>query len=77
MKTPNTEQVKELENAVIELLGTHEDCSHFSSTIQSVGEKYQPGPEVLEIFFFVHSFSFNDFAYSCPDLDLLIYLLFL
>lgn len=54
MKTPNIEQVKELENAVIELLGTHEDCSHFSSTIQSVGEKYQPGPQVLGIFFFMH-----------------------
>ncbi|BBH01728.1 RING/U-box superfamily protein [Prunus dulcis] len=42
------ERVKELENAVIELLGTHEDCSHFSSTIQSVGEKYQPGPELTD-----------------------------
>lgn len=61
--------MKELENAVVELVATYEDCSHFSSAIESVGHKYQPGPEVLGIFFFTFCFAFNDFAYSCPDLD--------
>lgn len=43
------EQVKELENAVFELLDTYDNCMHFSSAIQSVGDTYQPGPEVLEL----------------------------
>ncbi|KAM1057581.1 hypothetical protein ACFX1X_031185 [Malus domestica] len=42
------EKVKELENAVVELVATYEDCSHFSSAIESVGHKYQPGPELTD-----------------------------
>ena len=43
-------QVKELEDAVVELLGTSEDCTQFSAAIQSVGNEHQPRPEVLEFF---------------------------
>ncbi|KAM0997903.1 hypothetical protein ACFX2C_007736 [Malus domestica] len=42
------ERVKELENAVVELVDTYEDCSHFSSAIESVGVIYQPGPELTD-----------------------------
>ncbi|RXH83219.1 hypothetical protein DVH24_003717 [Malus domestica] len=42
------EMVKELENAVVELVDTYEDCSHFSSAIESVGVIYQPGPELTD-----------------------------
>lgn len=44
-------QVKELENAVVELMDTYNNSMHFSSAIQSVGDKYQPGQEVLEFSF--------------------------
>jgi hypothetical protein len=42
-------QVKELENAAVELLATYEDCTHFSSAIHSVGDRCQPVGEVLEL----------------------------
>ncbi len=43
-------QVKELENAAVELLATHEQCTHFSSAVLSVGDRYQPGEEVIEFY---------------------------
>ncbi|KAH7512597.1 hypothetical protein FEM48_Zijuj12G0107600 [Ziziphus jujuba var. spinosa] len=43
-----SEMVKELENAVVELLDTYNNCMHFSSAIQSVGEKYQPEQELTD-----------------------------
>lgn len=42
--------MKELENAVVELLGAYEDSTHFSSVIHSVGDRCQPGAEVLEVY---------------------------
>ncbi|KAI4388279.1 hypothetical protein MLD38_000621 [Melastoma candidum] len=42
------EKVKELENAVIELLETYEDCMSFSKAIKSVEKKYEPGPELTD-----------------------------
>uniref|UniRef100_A0A2N9G4N0 SP-RING-type domain-containing protein n=1 Tax=Fagus sylvatica TaxID=28930 RepID=A0A2N9G4N0_FAGSY len=39
------QKVKELENAAVELLATHEQCTHFSSAVLSVGDRYQPGEE--------------------------------
>ncbi|KAG6637261.1 hypothetical protein I3843_11G162200 [Carya illinoinensis] len=41
-----SQKVKELENTVVELLAAHEDCSHFSSAIKSVGDRYQPTGEL-------------------------------
>ncbi|XP_039030453.1 E3 SUMO-protein ligase MMS21-like [Hibiscus syriacus] len=41
-------KVKQLENAVVELVETHENCLHRSSAIQSVGEGYRPGPELTD-----------------------------
>lgn len=38
--------MNEIENAVIELLETYEDCMGFSKAIKSVGERYESGPEV-------------------------------
>ncbi|KAG6607898.1 E3 SUMO-protein ligase MMS21, partial [Cucurbita argyrosperma subsp. sororia] len=40
--------VKELENSVVELLGTYEKCSNFSSAIQSVGNIYEPQEELTD-----------------------------
>ncbi|KAB1216569.1 E3 SUMO-protein ligase MMS21 [Morella rubra] len=40
-----SQMVKELENAVVELLGAYEDSTHFSSVIHSVGDRCQPGAE--------------------------------
>lgn len=39
-------QVKELEDAALQLLAASEDCSHLSTAIQSVGNGYQPREEV-------------------------------
>lgn len=39
-------QVKELENGLIQLLETSDECLHFSSAIQSIGNVYEPGPQV-------------------------------
>lgn len=39
-------QVRDLEDAAVELLEASEDCTHLSSVIQSLGNEYQPGPEV-------------------------------
>ncbi|XP_074296795.1 E3 SUMO-protein ligase MMS21-like [Silene latifolia] len=45
-KLNRNQQVKELEDAVLELLYANEECSSFSSVMQSVREKYQPGPQL-------------------------------
>ncbi|XP_059443339.1 E3 SUMO-protein ligase MMS21 isoform X1 [Corylus avellana] len=41
-----SQMVKELENAAVELLATYEDCTHFSSAIHSVGDRCQPVGEL-------------------------------
>ena len=46
-------QVKELEDSVTQLLEASENCTHFSSVVQSVGNNYQPGEEVPV--YFLHS----------------------
>lgn len=43
-----SEMVKQLEDAVAELVEAHENCLHHSSAIQSVGDAYQPGPELTD-----------------------------
>ncbi|XVF70132.1 hypothetical protein PTKIN_Ptkin11bG0137600 [Pterospermum kingtungense] len=43
-----SEMVKQLEDAVVELIETHENCLHHSSAIQSVGDAYRPGPELTD-----------------------------
>ncbi|CAK9179347.1 unnamed protein product [Ilex paraguariensis] len=42
-KDNQSQMVKELEASFIELLESSEDCTHFSSAIQSFGNGYQPG----------------------------------
>ncbi|XP_026396174.1 E3 SUMO-protein ligase MMS21-like [Papaver somniferum] len=39
-KENRSQMVKELEDAVIELLKTSNDCAHFSSAVQTVGNSY-------------------------------------
>ncbi|XP_059662678.1 E3 SUMO-protein ligase MMS21 [Cornus florida] len=49
LETDNQSQmVKELEDGVIQLLETSEDCMHFSSVIQLVGNGYQPREELTD-----------------------------
>ncbi|GFZ05511.1 RING/U-box superfamily protein [Actinidia rufa] len=43
-----SQMVKELEDGVLQLLVATEDCSHFSSAIQSVGNGYQPATELTD-----------------------------
>ncbi|GKV02031.1 hypothetical protein SLEP1_g14518 [Rubroshorea leprosula] len=43
-----SEMLKQLEVAVVELLEAYEDCNCRSSTIQSVGNTYQPGTELTD-----------------------------
>ncbi|XP_030550223.1 E3 SUMO-protein ligase MMS21 isoform X1 [Rhodamnia argentea] len=47
-KDNQTQKVKELEKAAVELLQTYEDCMHFSTAIKSVGDTYEPGPELTD-----------------------------
>ncbi|KAL3503181.1 hypothetical protein ACH5RR_037630 [Cinchona calisaya] len=44
-KDNKSDMVKELENAVAELLEASDDCMHLSTAIQSVGNEYQPRQE--------------------------------
>ncbi|XWS52114.1 hypothetical protein CRYUN_Cryun11dG0039300 [Craigia yunnanensis] len=44
-----SEMVKQLEDAVAELVEAHENCLHYSSAIQSVGDAYQPGAELTDL----------------------------
>ncbi|XP_021288853.1 E3 SUMO-protein ligase MMS21 [Herrania umbratica] len=49
LETDNqSEMVKQLEEAVAELVEGHENCLHHSSAIQSVGEAYEPGAELTD-----------------------------
>ncbi|XVF18777.1 hypothetical protein REPUB_Repub11eG0052600 [Reevesia pubescens] len=43
-----SEMVKQLEDAVAELVEAHENCLHHSSAVQSVGDAYQPGTELTD-----------------------------
>ncbi|KAA8526804.1 hypothetical protein F0562_008967 [Nyssa sinensis] len=45
-KDNQSQMVKELEDVVIQLLDASEECAHFSSAIQSIGNNYQPGAEL-------------------------------
>ncbi|XP_028793012.1 E3 SUMO-protein ligase MMS21-like [Neltuma alba] len=47
-KDKQSDMVKELEDAVVELLDKSEDFAHFSSAIQSVADRYQPGEELTD-----------------------------
>ncbi|KAK7833453.1 e3 sumo-protein ligase mms21 [Quercus suber] len=41
-----SQMVKEIENAAVELSGKYEQSTHFSSAIHSVADRYQLGPEL-------------------------------
>ncbi|XP_021719271.1 E3 SUMO-protein ligase MMS21-like [Chenopodium quinoa] len=43
-----SEQVRELEDAFVELLGTYEESMNFTNVMESVGSNYQPGPELTD-----------------------------
>ncbi|KAB2044002.1 hypothetical protein ERO13_D01G047500v2 [Gossypium hirsutum] len=43
-----SDMVKQLENAVAELVEAHENCLHYSSAIHSVADAYRPGPELTD-----------------------------
>ncbi|XP_021835906.1 E3 SUMO-protein ligase MMS21 [Spinacia oleracea] len=47
-KLDRPQEVRELENGVVELLATYEECMNFSHVMQSVGSNYQPGPELTD-----------------------------
>ncbi|XP_054816285.1 E3 SUMO-protein ligase MMS21 [Prosopis cineraria] len=47
-KDKQSDMVKELEDAVVELLDISEDFAHFSSAVQSVADRYQPGEELTD-----------------------------
>ncbi|KAK2996997.1 hypothetical protein RJ639_024995 [Escallonia herrerae] len=40
-----SQKVKELEDAVIQLLEASEDCMHLSSAVQAIGNGYEPGEQ--------------------------------
>ena len=39
-------QVKQLEDGVVDLVKAADECTHLSSSIQSIGKDYQPAAEV-------------------------------
>lgn len=43
-----TQMVKELEDGLLQLLETYEDCTHLSTAIQSVGNDYQLREEATD-----------------------------
>lgn len=45
--------MKELEDAVLELIDNYEECQRFSVAVRSAGDTYEPGTEV-------HAFSLMD-----------------
>ncbi|KMT13112.1 hypothetical protein BVRB_4g086540 [Beta vulgaris subsp. vulgaris] len=45
-KLHRTQEVNELQNAVVELLNTYEESMNFSNVMQSVGNNYKPGPQL-------------------------------
>lgn len=46
-KNEKTDKVKKLEEGVLELLETYDDCTRFSDAIKSMGESYQPADQVI------------------------------
>lgn len=47
--------MKELEDAVLELINNYEECQRFSVAVRSVGDAYEPGPEVNALTFVIIS----------------------
>ncbi|KAL9232442.1 hypothetical protein vseg_007554 [Gypsophila vaccaria] len=47
-KLNRTREVKELEDAVLELLHANEECKSFSSVMQSVGDSYEPDSQLKD-----------------------------
>ncbi|CAD5179532.1 unnamed protein product [Musa acuminata subsp. malaccensis] len=47
-KQEQSDKVKELEAAVLELLDTYDDCTHFSEAIQTIGSNYQPSEQLTD-----------------------------
>ncbi|CAL9056303.1 unnamed protein product [Musa banksii] len=47
-KQEQSDKVKELEAAVLELLDTYDDCTHFSEAIQTIGGNYQPSEQLTD-----------------------------
>ncbi|KAJ6832749.1 E3 SUMO-protein ligase MMS21 [Iris pallida] len=47
-KEQQSEKVKQMEDAVLELLQSYDDCARFSDSIRSVSSKYQPSDEVTD-----------------------------
>ncbi|ESR65012.1 E3 SUMO-protein ligase MMS21 [Citrus sinensis] len=47
-KDNQSQMVKELEDATIQLMEAFGDCTHHSAAIQSVGNTYQPGTELTD-----------------------------
>lgn len=44
-KQQPSEKVKELENSILELLETYDDCARFSEAIQTIGSNYSPSEQ--------------------------------
>ncbi|KAG6490900.1 hypothetical protein ZIOFF_052232 [Zingiber officinale] len=44
-KEQQSEKVKELENSILELLETYDDCARFSEVIQTIGSNYIPSEQ--------------------------------
>ncbi|KAK2968409.1 hypothetical protein RJ640_004415 [Escallonia rubra] len=49
-----SQKVKELEDAVIQLLEASEDCMHLSSAVQAIGNGYEPGEQLVS-----HQYTFD------------------
>ncbi|KAH7651867.1 E3 SUMO-protein ligase Nse2 (Mms21) protein [Dioscorea alata] len=47
-KDQQSDKVNQLEDAVLELLATYDDCTSFSDAIQRVGSRYQPSDQVTD-----------------------------
>ncbi|KAJ0985984.1 hypothetical protein J5N97_004340 [Dioscorea zingiberensis] len=47
-KDQQSDMVKQLEDAVLELLATYDDCTSFSNAIRTVGNRYHPGDQVTD-----------------------------
>ncbi|XP_062094464.1 E3 SUMO-protein ligase MMS21 isoform X2 [Humulus lupulus] len=68
-KENESERLKELDNAHVELLNAYVDCMNFSSAVQSLGENYQPGPELSDFKKLLASEISNVKANSSGDLQ--------
>ncbi|KAJ4726369.1 E3 SUMO-protein ligase MMS21 [Melia azedarach] len=47
-KANQSQMVKKLEDAAIQLVEAYAYCTHHSSAIESIGNSYQPGPELTD-----------------------------